>query len=186
MVVIILSGPSGSGKTTVLRSLGRQLTTQPERYMELNTHKVDNKHVLSKWTYIASWFDSVLTHRSEGATVLLTDRSPVDTAAYAIGAERHILPAVLESFHELEYYGIRCKTILVTAAFDILMQRIGARLQKESHRAAYHEDSSEFCRQAYTFYERHSALWDATVDTSASNQERTVRDVRSVVHQWVD
>jgi thymidylate kinase len=186
MLVIILSGPSGAGKTTVLRSLASEFTTQPERYMELNTHKLDNKYVLSKWTYIGTWFDSVLTHRSQGMTVLLTDRSPIDTAAYAPGAERHILPAVLESFEELLYYGVQCKTILVTAAFDILMQRIDARLQKDCHRRAYHEDSIEFCRRAYAFYERHFDLWDVVVDTSESKQVQGVQDVRTVIQSWID
>ena len=116
MLAIALSGPSGGGKTEIINALSNQFPIIPERYIELNTYSMNNKHAISKWAYVSYWINAVFEHASLGHAFAVSDRSPLDTAAYAEHGQHVLLPVLLQSMDEMRQYGHELKTILITAS----------------------------------------------------------------------
>lgn len=94
MNVVALSGPRGAGKSTLLRKIEGEYCVQHEDFRAMNRHSCDNGSVLSKWLYIGSWFDRILQAQVDQVSLLVADRSPIDTAAYAAQGSELLLPAV--------------------------------------------------------------------------------------------
>lgn len=181
--VVVLAGPSGAWKTSIIGKLTGDFVIQPERYMEANTHRLNNKQVLSKWLYIGQWFDLILRKKNEGMGLVVADRSPLDTVAYARDGEDLLLRSILRSFEEIRGYGVRVQHILVTAEFDVLTARIKTRLLAQPDRSFYNESDDDFCRHAYGFYERHTDLWQAIIDTSHLTLPQAVDEARSAIYR---
>lgn len=180
LTVVAFSGPSGSGKSTAMKALEATYRVLSERYMELNRHHLDNRLVLSKWAYIQYWFDGVLQARADGATLLLTDRCPLDTCAYVSHGRSALLELLTASMNELRGRNITVRKILVTAPFEVLQARIVARLEVDARRRNYHEADEQHNRSAYDFYSEHN-LWDRLVDTSTTSQSDLMALLESTI-----
>lgn len=166
LTVISFVGPSGSGKSTAMKALCTHYEVLQERYIALNRYSLDNRLLLSKWAYIQYWFDGVLEARGREASMLLTDRCPLDTCAYVREKQSELVQVLETSISELKQIGIAVRTVLATAPFDILQARIESRLGSEPERLSYNEASIEHNRRAYDFYSDYKRLWDRTIDTS--------------------
>lgn len=166
--VIALVGPSGVGKTTVAGHILARGELMSERYREADHFQLDNRTVLSKWNYIAEWFNRVLVARQRNIALLIADRSPYDTGAYATGG--HVLIRPLEqSFAELDALGVAVRFAYLHAPENVLRSRIEARLAVEQWRKAYHEP--ELLRQSIEFFESHSKLWHVRIDATTDASE---------------
>lgn len=165
MLIVSISGPSGAGKTTALNLLS-SYKVLPERYMELNIHKLDNTLVASKWRYIAEWFDRILEFLPEKHEVVVADRSPLDTAAYVSVGQATLESMVRQTFSELEdQYDLLFRHILLIADDCDLRRRIRERLVDQPQRSFYRETDRSLYRRVLSFYR--SRHWDALVDTTS-------------------
>lgn len=183
MQVVALSGPSAAGKSTLLESISASYSVQNANYRALDRHDLDNRNVLSKWLYIGTWFDRILEAQSQDVTLLVVDRSPIDTAAYAVDGAALLLPAILRSFSEIRLRNIHIISVLITASHDALAARTVARLGVQPHRLAYPELDRAATDRAYRFYQLHPQLWSDTIDTTNLNVEQAVTALRRVLER---
>ena len=180
MMIIALSGPSGSGKSTIIKELASEYNVLYEKYIPLNVHSLNNRHILSKWKWIGYWFDNVFEFASKNCKLLITDRSPIDTAAYVDNGETILLPAVKSSLEELSNYGHEFRSILITSDIDILIERIKARIADEPKRLSYHEMDIDFSKRVFDFFTQQK-IWQATFNTSRCTlKEATLSVTKSI------
>lgn len=184
MTVLSLIGPSGAGKTTVWKSLN-SLVKLPENYMELNYFQMDNRLIMSKWYYIGNWINRVLMQKNEGTNLLLTDRSPIDTCAYAKEGDLLFLP-ILETIKELKtQFDVHIKFIYLKTSLEELNKRIEHRINLEPERKKYNELEMDLTIQAFQFYESHSNLWDYSIESSYG-QNQVKNEIIKILesHGW--
>jgi len=166
LVVISLVGPSAAGKTSIINLLKDEFEVLSEKYMDLNKFKLDNRLLLSKWTYIDYWYNNIFQAKNDQIEVLITDRCPFDTCAYVYEKSDELFAILEECSSELLNKNIELKTILVTSDFEILESRIKSRIKKESRREFYNEKDRGHNRRAYDFYQKNINYWNNTINTS--------------------
>jgi thymidylate kinase len=161
--VFILVGPSGSGKSTIVQQVKNNVFKINSRYLILNKNNIDNKLLLSKWLYIGSWFNQIVALHIKGTAIVLSDRCPIDTVAYAEDGDL-LLDPVLRTFQEIELLGIKVSLIYIRVDMHTLIERIRARILREPERERYHELNFEYLKKTIDFYEKNKLLWNNTVE----------------------
>ncbi len=179
MLVISLIGPNCSGKTSsikILKSLGYY--TFKKDYILYDTNKIDNHLTISKWHWIAKWFNDVikLSKEHKCPNLIFSDRSPIEAGIYSESCFT-LLPALINSFKELYLFNIDCKHIYLRCKKEILLKRIKKRLRFESVRIYYKEDNLIFLNNLFRNYEKNIALWDFVVDTSELKRSDVVSEI---------
>jgi hypothetical protein len=165
----------------LLDAISGSYAVQAESYRAVNRHNLDNRDVLSKWLYIGTWFDALLNAQSQGVAVLIVDRSPIDTIAYATDGEALLLPAILRSFSEIGRRDIHITSLLVTASQGELSARLAKRRMIEPHRLGSHEIDRAVEERAFVFYESHIRLWSEVIDTTRLRLDEAVQALRRVL-----
>lgn len=183
LLVLSLVGPSGAGKSTVLNSIKSRNNILEEKYMELNKYKLDNRLVISKWTYIDYWFDSIMQAKGQNVKLLITDRCPYDTCAYVSNNSDELFKIISRSFHELEELGIIIKTVLVTGEFEDLQTRIVSRMKVEKQREFYHESNIEHNLKAYNFFKSKEGNWDYIINTTNMTKNIVEEKINEIINQ---
>lgn len=186
MLLIALSGPSGTGKTTLAKKLAFELPVISNKYMELNKYSLDNTLVISKWAYINYWFNQAISNAKDGNTIVVSDRSPIDTCFYANNGTRTILPPLTQSIDELNLLGIKLYHILISCDIKDAKKRISKRLKIEPERKQYHESSMDFIENIYEKYHRDMDYWDATINTSLFSVNEACEKIRKYIKLWSD
>lgn len=173
LLVISLVGINCSGKTSsieILKSLG--YSTFKVDYILHDTNKIDNRLTISKWYWIARWFNDVikLSKCKKCPNLIFSDRSPIEAGIYSESCY-NLLPGLLNSFKELYLFNnIDCKHIYLRCKKKILLKRINKRLKYESIRRNYNEDNQIFLNKLFKNYEKNINLWDFILDTSELKQ----------------
>lgn len=174
MIVISFMGPSAAGKSTALKSLKSKYEVLPEKYMDLNKHDLDNRLVVSKWSYYDYWFSGILDAHKKGVDLIITDRCPLDCCAYIYDGRDELYIITKAAISELNSLGINHYKVLVKADFSVLEKRIHIRLEKEKRRKKYNENDKEHNRKAYDFFESKINDWDFVIDTSKKSPSLVV------------
>jgi hypothetical protein len=152
MLVISLVAPNAAGKTTLVTLLSSNYQTVSENYVELDQWGLDNSFFASKWTWIGSWFNRVLAAKQNGVDVLITDRAPVEAAAYPEDGHELFRPLLI-SMKELGSIGINCRIVYLFCDWEVLRNRTAKRLESEPYRRQYREGEAGFNNRLYAFYE---------------------------------
>jgi thymidylate kinase len=183
MIVISLVGPSAAGKSTVVKHFADRVDTIEESYIELDRHELDSRWTLSKWNFMANWFNRILEKRQDGVSIVMTDRSPLCSAAYVVRGKEEYLNLALHSLDELTRLGVHCYPVLLTARLPVLLERTTRRLKAEPWRARYHEQDGDRAESVRNYFEERSAHWSHVVDTSELGVEQVCTRVESIMHE---
>jgi len=151
--------------------------------MELNKYKLDNRLVMSKWSYINYWFDSIMQAKKRNVKLLITDRCPYDTCAYVSNNSDELFSIISRSFNELKELGIIVKTVLVTGEFEDLQTRIVARMKVEKQREFYHESNIEHNLRAYNFFKSKEDNWDYIINTTNMTKDIVEEKINEIINQ---
>lgn len=181
LTVLSLIGPSASGKSTVLNQLRDKHEVLEEKYMDLNKFKLDNRLLISKWAYLNYWLNNIILAKNEGLKFIITDRCPYDTCAYVTNHSEELFKILLESFNELNKIDIDIKTILMTADFDTLQERIDVRIQVEKNREFYNEKNTIHNQNAYNFFKSKKSYWDYIVDTTLMTKNDVEKSIDEII-----
>ena len=184
MLVIPLVGPNAAGKTTLVTLLSANYRTVSENYVQLDRWGLDNALFVSKWTWIASWFDRVLEAKRNGVDVLITDRAPVEAAAYPEDGHEMFRP-LLVSMKELGSIGINCHIAYLFCDWDVLRNRAATRLDSEPYRRQYREGEASFNSRLYAFYEavvrpKASLVFDTSKALPDGSRQELIKFIESV------
>lgn len=183
LIVLSLVGPSGAGKSTVLNSIKSRNNILEEKYMELNKYKLDNRLLISKWTYIDYWFNSIIQAKKQNVKLLVTDRCPYDTCAYVSNNSDELFKIISRSFDELKELGINIKTVLVTGEFQDLQSRIASRMKIEKERELYHEGNEEHNLKAFNFFKAKEGHWDYVINTTKMTKDIVEEKIKEIINK---
>lgn len=186
MLVVTLVGPSGAGKTTLANSLGADYRIYSRSYKELDHHDLDSRLTISKWLFVASWFDTMLAMESENVPVVIADRSPICAAAYVNVAQDQMLTVCQQSMKEFIGRGHSVRSILLTAPVAILLDRAARKLISEPDRRKYREHEEPHSRRVWSFYETHLDLWDIRLNTEKESADTVAASARKLVSGWIE
>ncbi|MGH9765192.1 MAG: hypothetical protein ACREAC_30520, partial [Blastocatellia bacterium] len=123
----------------------------------------------------------VLATVEAGATRLVSDRCPLDSAAHLKRGAEDLAVLVRQSFEELQEVGVEIRVVCLHGRFDYLTARIEERLKREPWRVRYHENSPEELLRRWQWYESMRHRWDATVDI----EDKTGEQVADLVEKFV-
>lgn len=182
--IFALVGPSGVGKSSILSLMHKKgYPVLEERYIEYDMHGLSNRDLLSKWYWIAQWFDGVLQYSQRDVSFLITDRCPIEVVPYA--DEGYLLYAALvRSFRELREYGFALHLVYIRCELHTLWLRVQDRLKLEPERRKYGEGDFEYFRKVYMFYERQRhILWDHTIDTTDGTPMVSAQCLEGIVEE---
>ena len=182
MNVFAIVGPSGSGKSSLVKSLASiGFTTLVEDYLNSCPERFSNKHLLSKWNWVALWLTRVWDFRQQGTIILVTNRFPLEVVPYATSGV-FLLEPIKHTLEELEDYGVFIRTIYLQVPLDICLDRCKRRLRTEPHRKAYGENNREFIKSVYAFYEKGIGnLWDFTIDTRGKSIGEVTEEAKTII-----
>jgi len=187
MLVVTLVGPSGAGKTTLANSLRSVYPVYSRSYKEFDHHSLDSRLVLSKWLFIAHWFDHMLSLESANVQVVISDRSPLCAAAYVSPAQAEMLEDICrQSMREFQDRGHCIRSVLLTAPVPVLIERAARKLVSEPDRSRYREHEEPHSRRIRSFYESHLELWDTRLDTSSESLSQVKSVTRKLISTWAE
>ncbi|WP_291037026.1 hypothetical protein [Dyadobacter sp. 50-39] len=167
-----------------MQELANSFVVLEEKYMELNTMQLDNRLLVSKWTYISYWTNAIIKAKLDGHSLILTDRCPLDNCAYIGAKGKALLDLVEICFSELKELNIEIVPVLVTADFNTLQSRIDRRLVNEPGRALYNENDIEHNRSAYDFFHLNMRLWSQVIDTTEKHPDEVIRLFESAIKRY--
>jgi molybdopterin-guanine dinucleotide biosynthesis protein len=179
--ILSIVGPSASGKTTVVKKIGSSNFIIQEKYMYLNKYEIDNRLLLSKWSYINYWFENILNAHKENKDFLITDRCPLDTCAYVTDKSNELFEILTNSLEELKSMNIIIITVLLTANFKVLQSRIDKRILIEKQRELYNEKNIEHNLRAYKFFISKSNYWDYIIDSTNMNEIEVENSINEII-----
>ena len=176
MKVFCITGPCGAGKSSVMQEVPARINRKviikhKEGYKEQDEDKefvrrfyIDNLLHVSKLKYQAEWFNSCLKYQNEDKTVVLSDRSPIDTVSYVANREKY-LEIVDKYFEEMTAkFGIKFYFIYFQVSPEVMLRRIADRLLRETWRKNYNEDDQDVMLRTRTFFEERLDRWDLVLD----------------------
>lgn len=141
---------------------------------------IDNLLHVSKLKYQAEWFNSCIKYKKESVSIVLSDRSPMDTVSYI--EEKQIYLRLVETyFKEMSaHFGIEFKFIYLRVSPEIMLSRISKRLLREAWRKNYHEAEDEVMLGTRNFFENNLQKWDLVLDAN-----RSVEDVSTDLYNYI-
>lgn len=183
MHVFAVLGPSGCGKTSAINVLksSYEVTTMSLDYLDSYPIQFSNRELLSKWSWIAHWFECIWKFKSHGTKLLVTDRCPLDIVPYADDGIS-LIDALNITINELQKHDVWIQTIYVQTPFNICFDRTQKRLLDETTRKNYGEADFEYSKLVHSFYEKgFKKQWDFTIRTEGMKIEDVADNINEIV-----
>ena len=183
--IFAIVGSCGAGKTSVLNQLPAGILVHKEGYIEKDNETIfiDNQLYHSKLRYMSSWFLSMYEYSNKGYPLVVSDRCPIDNAAYVEKPALlfELIEQMMLELTKLKDRKILIETIYIRVDFKVCRSRVKQRLLEEPMRVKYHEDNARFLKKTWQFYEDFSNKWDHVVDNN-NNIGLAVESVKKIIY----
>ncbi len=179
MIVVTLSGPCGSGKSTLIKMLELEFECLPVTYRNSIRKNVahDPTSYNSKLEYCDTWFNEILFQLQKGKKLILTDRSPFDSAAYLKEKQEYFKNEVLSKFKMTKENGILYVAILVTASYERLVMRIKSRIENGERNDFLTNVELPLLDKSLQFYKNNLSFFDEVIDTTEESLAQSKKKI---------
>ena len=173
-LVISLVGVVGTGKTTLLRRAEQdRYPVINEDYIAVSGTQYDNRLIMSKWSWIAHWFEKVsqFFRDNPGCSFVFVDRNVIEAGMWTSNCLPLYSP-IEAALKELECLGYTFININVKCSKEIVLERVAKRLEIEPERKSFNESNPKFVRDLFESYSKHSSFWDYELDSTNEDAEK--------------
>jgi len=146
-----------------------------ECFLDMPSFLIHPQTLTMETIWVSKWIERVLKKHKESSEeghlndIYIADRSPYSAVFYAKKNGHLLEPLIKAQIEELEsMVDIRIITVLVDVETEILWKRILERLERETFRLKYNEDSREWMETTLEFYRSKERKWDFRIENNSN------------------